>query len=324
MPKPKPRSKLTDQTIYVTGKFPGLQKDEVAAYAVAQGARFIDSKAAARAYLCADPKGPKLVATGKPLFTLADLGEPLTHYIERLEAAIEHQRTGTYQRAPMLYHLAHGPAANKSLIKQVEAALGFPIPADLLTLMKQFNGLSLVVARLKKTGSIKLPNTLLPYAALADMKHPLWRTGATNSILGTIAIPTWEDIFLRPQTQRLCDQSSFTAPTQAFKIGALKLTAATLFPHLFAFDLFHHYHAAALYADPKAKDLKVIYSHDCWADLTSDQPISLRTYMESLVAGIWGADWNVGQRLIRPVSKTAWPTYIRNIHGAPYICLQLK
>lgn len=320
---PKPTSKLTDQTLYVSGKFPGLQKDEVAAYAVAQGARFIDSKAAARAYLCADPKDPKLVATGKPRFTLADLGDPLTRYIERLEAAIDHQRTGTYQRAPMLYHLAHGPAANKSLIKQVEAALGFPIPADLLTLMRQFNGLSLAVARLKKTGSIKLPNTLLPYAALADMKHPLWRSSLTNNILGAIAIPTWEDIFLRPQTERLCDQSKYVPAAQVFKIGALKVKAGDLFPHLFAFDLFHHFHGAALYADPKAKDMKVIYSHDCWADLTSAHPVSLRTYMESLVAGIWGADWNVGQRLIKPVSKTAWPTYIRNIHGAPYISLAL-
>jgi hypothetical protein len=73
-----------------------------------------------------------------------------------------------------------------------------------------------------------------------------------------------------------------------------------------------------------AQQLKVIYSHDYWADLTSDQPISLRTYMESLIAGVWGVDWNVGQRLIRPTSKTAWPTYIRNIKGSPYIFLELK
>ena len=46
--------------------------------------------------------------------------------------------------------------------------------------------------------------------------------------------------------------------------------------------------------------------------------------MESLIAGVWGAGWNVGQRLIRPVSKIGWPTYIRNISGSPYIFLTLR
>ena len=315
--------KLRNHSIYVSGKFPALQKDEIGAYLVAQGARYSESKSAAGAYLCADPGDPKLVATGKPLFTLDDLGPPLAKYIERLTAAIDHQRTGTYKRDNLLCHLGHGPPANKALITRVEAALGFPVPADLLALMRQFNGLSLAVAKLKKGAKLELGDKVLPYAALADMKHPLW-TAPVTQVLAAIGIPTWEDIFLRPQAQRICDHGSSYAPKDVIKIGALKVKAGDFFPHLFAFDLFHHYHGAALYADPKDKQLKVIYAHDYWADLTGDHPISLRTYAESLIAGIWGADWNVGQRLIRPVSKTAWPTYIRNIKGSPYIFLDLK
>lgn len=316
------KSKLGGHSIYVSGKFPGLQKDEVAAYVVAQGSRFINSKSAAQAYLCADPDDAKLVATGKPRYTLDDLGKPLDKYVERLEAATTHLRTGTFKRDKLAVHLAHGPAASKALIKRVEAALGFPAPADLLALMRQFNGLSAIVAKLKPSASLKLDSKLLPYAALADMKHPLWRSNATD-IFCAIGIPTWEDIFLRPQAQRICNNTAY-APKDIVKIGALKVKAGDLFPRLFALDLFHHYHGAAVYADPKDQQLKVLYSHDSWADLTADQPISLRTYMESLIAGVWGADANVGQRLIRPVSKTAWPTYIRNIHGAPYIYLDLK
>ncbi len=315
------KSKLGGHTIYVSGKFPGLQKDEVAAHVVAQGARFINSKSAAQAYLCADPGDPKLVATGKPRYTLADLGEPLDRYVERLAAAIEHLREGTYRGDRMLYHLAHGPAAGAPLIARVEAALGFQVPADLLALMRQFNGLSLAVAKLKPDARAELGGDLLPYAALADANHPLWR-GASN-VFAAIGIPTWEDIFLRPQEQRICNHGGYSA-NHVIKIGALKVKAGDLFPRLFGLDLFHHYHGAAVYADPRDRQLKVIYSHDDWADLTADQPISLRTYMESLIAGVWGADHNVGQRLIRPTSKTAWPTYIRNIHNAPYIHLGLQ
>lgn len=316
-------SKLKDQTLYVSGKFPGLQKDEVAAYVVAQGARFLDSKSAAQAYLCADPDDPKLVATGKPRFTLDDLGPPLARYLERLEAAIDHLRTGTYKTDTLLSHLGHGPPATQALVTSVEAALGFPVPADLLALMRQFNGLSLAVARLKKGAELSLGDRTLPYAALADTKHPLWNAPVTH-VLAAIGIPTWEDIFLRPQDQRICNHAGSYPATTVIKIGTLKVKAGDFFPRLFALDLFHHYHGAAVYADPKDQQLKVIYSHDYWADLTSAQPISLRTYMESLIAGVWAADSNVGQRLIRPTSKTAWPTYIRNIHGAPYIHLDLK
>ena len=42
--------KLGDKTVYVSGKFDGLQKDEVAAYLVAQGAQYLSSVAAAGAY----------------------------------------------------------------------------------------------------------------------------------------------------------------------------------------------------------------------------------------------------------------------------------
>jgi hypothetical protein len=316
------KSKLEGQRIYVSGKFPGLQKDEIAARLVAQGGRYTDSKPTAQAFLCADPKDPGLVATGKPLHALDALGEPLARYCERLAAACSHLRTGTYQRDNMLFHLAHGAPASKALVAKVEAALGFPVPGDLLALMRQFNGLSLVVAKLKKSASIELGDALLPYATLAGMTHPLWRSGGPN-VLATIGLPTWEDIFLRPQAQRLCDLSSSYEPKTVIKIGTLKVKAGDLFPRLFAFDLFHHYHGAAIYADAKERDLKVLYSHDCWADLEGAQPVSLCTYMESLVAGVWGADANVGQRLIRPVSKTAWPTYIRNIKGSPYVFLQL-
>lgn len=314
--------KLGDKNFYVSGKFAGLQKDEVAAYGVAQGARYVNSAAAAQAYVCADPKEAKLVATGKPLFTLAALGDPLAGYVERLSAAVADSRAQQSKNENMLHHLAYGPPASKALIGKVEAALGFAAPPELVTLMRQFNGLSLVVATLKKNASIALGDSVLPYAALADMKHPLWRAKA--SAVRTIALPTWEQIFLRPQTERLCDMSTIIGPKEVIKIGALKVKAGELFPRLFAFDLFHHYHGAAAYADPKDQKLKIIYAHDHWADLTADHPISLRTYMESLIAGVWGAGWNVGQRLIRPVSKIGWPTYIRNISNSPYIFLDLQ
>jgi hypothetical protein len=180
------------------------------------------------------------------------------------------------------------------------------------------------VALLKRNAGLAIADDKpLPYAALADMKHPLWQ-GKIEWMIGVIGIPTWEDIFLRPQKDRLCDPGSSMDPKEVVKIGALKVKAGALFPRLFAFDLFHHFTGTALYADPADQTMKVIYAFDHWADLTGAHPVSLRADMESLAAGIWGRTVHAGQRIIKPVSKTAWPTYIRNIHGAPYVFLELK
>ena len=75
-----------------------------------------------------------------------------------------------------------------------------------------------------------------------------------------------------------------------------------------------------------------LYRHDDWAarrstcspNFFSRLQISRLTYMESLLASFWGRIAHAGQRPIRPVSKAAWPTYVRNLHGAPYIFLELK
>jgi hypothetical protein len=190
--------------------------------------------------------------------------------------------------------------------------------------MRQWNGLSCAVATLKKGQTVKLPSGApLPYAALADMNHPLWKS-KIDWLLGAIGIPTWEDIFLRPEGSPLRDHGSSFGPKEVVQIGALKVKAADLFPRLFAFDLFHHFGGAALYLDPKDRQAKIIYTFDHWADLTSAHPVPLRVYMESLIAGIWHRISHAGQRPIRPTSKTAWPTYIRNIHRAPYIFIELK
>ncbi|MCB9570232.1 MAG: SMI1/KNR4 family protein [Myxococcales bacterium] len=311
--------------LYVSGKFPGIQKDEVWAWLLGAGAHGVTSKSVANAYLCPDPTDPKLVATGKKLFTLADLGEPLVGYLDRLKAAIESRRVDLKHHKNALFHLGYGPPADDALIARVEAALGFPVPADLLTLMRHFNGLSAVVAVPKRGTTIELPQdgAPLPYAGLADLNHPLWQ-GKIDWLIGTVALPTWEEIFLRPQSARICDLGGTRPDKEIVKIGSLKVKAGDLFPRLFAFDLYHHFGGAAVFADPKAKDLKVIYAFDYWADITSAHPVSLRTYMESVLAGFWGRIAHAGQRPIKPVSKTAWPTYIRNIHGAPYIFIELK
>ncbi|MCB9565970.1 MAG: hypothetical protein H6710_01890 [Myxococcales bacterium] len=68
----------------------------------------------------------------------------------------------------------------------------------------------------------------------------------------------------------------------------------------------------------------MIYAFDYWADITSAHPVSLRTYMESVLAGFWGGSRTPASGRSPVVSKTAWPTYIRNIHGAPYIFIELK
>ena len=314
-----------DKRVYVSGKFPGIRKDEIWAWLLGAGAHGVMSKSVATAYLCPDPSDPKLVATGKALYTLADLGEPLVGYLDRLKAAISSRREELSRHKDAVFHLGYGPPADDALIARVEAALGFPVPADLLTLMRQFNGLSAVVATLKRGAGVELPEdgAPLPYASLADLSHPLWG-GKIDWLIGAMALPTWEEIFLRPQAARICDLGGTLKDAETVKIGALKVKAGVLFPRLFALDLFHHYAGAAVYADPKAKDLKVIYAFDHWADITSAHPLSLRTYMESLLAGFWGRIAHAGQRPIRPVSKTAWPTYIRNIHGAPYVFIELK
>lgn len=312
------------QRVYVTGKFPGLQKDEVYAYLLGHGADGTTSKSRAQAFLCPDPTDAKLVATGKPCYTLDALGAPLEGYLQRLKAGVQHRREDLKRNKQFVCHLAHGKPASAALVAKVAAAIGFPVPPDLRALMGQFNGLSAAVAVLKRGASVELADDKpLPYAALADLKHPLWQ-GKIEWLIGVIGIPSWEDIFLRPQKDRLCNIDGYTAASEALKIGALKLKPAALFPRLFAFDLFHHYAGTALYADPKDETMKAIYAFDYWADLTSAHPVSLRAYMESLAAGIWGRGVHAGQRIIKPVSKTAWPTYIRNIHGAPYVFIELK
>lgn len=310
--------------VYVSGKFPGLSKDDVWTYLLGAGAYGTGSKSSAQAYLCPDRSDPKLLATGKPIHTLDELGAPLASYVSRLASAVASRREDLRRHKDLVCHFAHGPAADDALVARVEAALGFPAPADLRALMGQFNGLSAVVATLQRGARVELPDDRpLPYAGLADSGHPLWR-GVIDWLIGVIAIPTWEDIFLRPQRERLCDLSATLGPKDVVKIGGLKVAAGALFPRLFAFDLFHSFAGTALYADPKAEALHVIYAFDHWADITGAHPLSLRTYMESLAAGIWGRMAHAGQRPIRPVSKTAWPTYIRNIHGAPYVFLELK
>lgn len=311
--------------VYVSGRFDGLAKDEVWARLLGAGAHGTMSKSTAKAYLAADPHDAKLVASGKPIYTLADLPASLDGYLDRLKAAVASRKAelAGYGHVGHVAHLGYGPPADDALIARVEAAVG-PLPADVLSLMRQFNGLSCVVATVKNGQTVALPDRApLPYAGLADMKHPVWQL-KIDWLLGTIAIPTWEDIFLRPQDRRLCDHGGSYGATDVLKIGTLRVKAAELFPRLFAFDLFHHFGGAALYLDPKDRQAKVLYTFDHWADLTSAQPVSLRTYMDSLAAGIWHRISHAGQRPIKPTSKTAWPTYIRNLHGAPYVFIELK
>lgn len=316
--------KFGDKAIYVTGTFDGLQKEAVWAYLLATGAVGTMSKSAP-AYLAADPLDAKLLASGKPIYTLADLPSSLDGFLERLTGAVaSHRETFSRRRqAAWVAHLAYGPPAGEAQLREIEQALGLALPAEVKSLMRQFDGLSCVVATFKKGKAITLPDTPLPYAALADLKHPLWQ-GDLDWLIGNLAIPTWKEIFLRPQERRLCDHSDSYEDDEVLKIGALKVKAGALFPRLFAFDLFHSFAGAALYLDPKDEQAKIIYAFDHWADLTSAQPVPLRFYMESLAAGIWCRLSNVGLRPIKPVSKTAWPTYIRNVHNTPYVYIELK
>lgn len=310
--------------VYVSGKFPGLAKDEVWTYLLGAGAHGTTSKSSAQAYLCPDRSDAKLVATGKPIYTLEDLGPPLAGWAARVGAAVAARREENRRNPALLTHFAHGAPADDALIARVEAALGFPAPAELVRLMRQFNGLSAVAATLKRGATVELPaDRPLPYAALADSGHPLWQ-GKIDWLMGVIAIPTWEDVFLRPQARRICDLGGAYDAKAVIKIGGLKVAAGALFPRLFALDLYHSFGGAAVYADPKEQALRVIHAFDHWADITGAQPLSLRAYLESLAAGLWGRVTHAGQRWIQPVSKTAWPTYVRNIHGAPYVFVELK
>lgn len=313
------------KSVYVSGRFDGLQKEAVWAYLLATGAVGTMSKSAAQAYLSADPTDPSLVATGKPIYTLADLPASLDGFLDRLKRAVDTRRAEFHRDRTPAYvaHLGYGPPADEALIAQIEASLGTELPAEVKSLMRQFDGLSCVVATLNRGKSVQLPDAPLPYAQLMDPCHPLW-VDAIGWLIGVIAIPTWKDIFLRPQEKRLCDLSKSYGPKEVLKIGSLKVKSGDLFPRLFAFDLFHSFAGAALYLDPKDHEAKVIYGFDHWADLTSANPVPLRLYMESLVAGIWGRLSNVGQRPIKPVSKIGWPTYIRNIHNTPYVYIELK
>lgn len=116
------------------------------------------------------------MATGKPLYTLDTLGAPLEGYLDRLKAAVQVRREDLSKNKPIVCHLAHGAPASEALVAKVTAAIGFPVPADLLALMRQFNGLSAAVAVLKRAASVEIADDApLRYAALADMKHPLWQ-----------------------------------------------------------------------------------------------------------------------------------------------------
>ncbi len=314
------------QSVYVSGKFEGVDKGEVWAWLLGLGAYGCTSKSAARAYLCADASDPKLVATGRPVYTLADLGAPLQGYLGRLREAVAERRAefARYRNQGTVAHLGAGPPADEALIASVTEAVGGRLPEELGALMRQFNGLSCVVATLKGPGGLDLPDgEPLPYGALVDSDHPLWR-GRVDWLLGVIGIPRWEDIFLRPPQRRMCYREGPYGPKETFKAGALKVKAADFYPNLYTFDLYHPFGGAALYIDPKDGSASVLHAFDAWADLSSAHPLGLRAYMESLVAGIWHRVSHAGQRPIRPLSRTAWPTFIKNLHGAPYIFVELK
>lgn len=319
------KTDVVDWDVYVSGRFPGLQSDEVSAHLHGLGARVTESKSVARAILTATPDDPKnlaFAAKGKVILTLEDLTPPLEGWVERLKAA-EASFEKELARKTMLHHFAVGQPADPTLMAKVEAAIGFPAPDDLRALMLQFDGLSLVGAERVPHATLTLPQEVLPYAALVDGGHPLWAAIAPGEPVTTIAIPRWQDVFLRPVEARLSGPGSY-GPKDKLKIGALKVSGSDLHARLFPFDLFHPFHGAALYADPVAKDLKVLYASDHWASLTDYHPVSLSVYMESLAGMVWHKSAHWVQRIIAPTSKTAWPTYIRKIHGAAYVFLETR
>lgn len=288
----------------------------------------MNSFAAANAVLTADPEGSKTQKArdkGKTILVLEDLGAPLENYTARLEAALAafQEQFSSYNKK-MVYHLAMGPPASDALMGRVEDAVGFALPNELRTLMSQFNGLSFVGAELARGAQApEFPEEVLPYATLADLSHPLWRAASKSLAVSTIAIPTWEDVFLCAPKDRITGESPY-GDKEKLKIGKLKVKAKDFYERLYPFDLFHDYHGAALYADPVAKEFKIIYATDHWADLTNAHPVPLRVYMECLIGMVSHRGSYYEQRIIKPLSKTAWPTYIKNIHNSAYIFLETR
>lgn len=313
------------ERFYVSGRFPGLKKEEIWTRLLATGAHGVMSKSVATAYLCSDPSDPKLMASGKPLYTIDDLPATLDGWLEQLKGAVAHCRAEhlmlTRRGVIAVDHFAYGPPADDALVARIEAHIGYALPEDVRSLMRQFNGVSCVLGIVKaKGGPIELPDTVLPAGALLDTCAPLW-AGHIEWLMGVIAIPTWEEIFLSAH-KFLYDPSVYGA-REKLKIGSLKVIAEDLFPRAFDLDLFHAYAGAMLYIDPKGGESQVIYSVDHGADFTSAHPLTLRCYMDSLAAGIWTRMSHAEQRPIKPVSKAAWPTYIHNVHGAPYVFIKL-
>ncbi len=315
---------VTGRRIYVSGRFEGLDKSEVSAYVHGFGGDSAFSQSGVDAILSATPDDPKLItkAKGKKIITLADLPAPLEGYVDRMKAAQVAFRTlfASY-RKNMAHHLAFGPPADQALIGRVEKAIGFAMPAELRSLMTQFNGLSCIGAELAPGATLPLADSLMPYAAL--MEHPVWSAAVVGEPVVSIGIPQWEDVFLRAPEARLTGVSSY-GPKEKLKIGSLKVGATEFYERLFPFDLFHSFLGAALYADPVAKDLKVIYASDHWASLTDYEPVSLGVYMEALCGMVWHHGNHWPQRIIQPLSKTAKPTYIRSIHDAAYTFLETR
>ncbi|MFN3199506.1 MAG: BRCT domain-containing protein [Bradymonadia bacterium] len=314
--------------VYVSGRFDGFKKEELNALILGQGARVAGSFPSSNAILTSDPEGPKVakaIEKGKTILQLDDLGGSLEGYLERMQGALKaFQEQFADYRKKMVYHLAAGAPADEALMTRVEEAIGFPLPDDLRTLMGQFNGLSMVGAEIKrKAEAPSFPETVLPYATLADMSHPLYAAAHDATALSTIGIPSWSDIFLQPAKARLTGESCY-GPKEKLKIGTLKVGATEFYERLYPFDIFHPYHGAALYADPKDQTVKVIYASDHWAALTSAHPVPLRIYMESLIAMVSHKGSFYEQRIIKPTSKTAWPTYIKNIHGGAYLFLETR
>lgn len=315
-------------SVYVSGRFEGFKGDELNALVLGQGARVAGSFSVANALLTQDLNNPKVAkanAKGMTILTPDQLGAPLEDYLERMKAALAlFQTKFASYRKNMVYHLAAGPPADDALVAQIEAEVGFPLPEELRTLMAQFNGLSVIGAELPKSAdALQLPDQVLPYAALADMSHKLWTTASPSLAVSAIAIPTWQDIFLRAPNERMTGESPYGAK-EKLKIGTLKVDAGAFYERLYPFDLFHYYLGAALYADPIEQNFKVIHATDHWADLTNAHPVSLRVYMESLIAMISHNSGFYEQRIIKPVSKTAWPTYIKNIRGAVYVFVETR
>jgi hypothetical protein len=95
------------------------------------------------------------------------------------------------------------------------------------------------------------------------------------------------------------------------RIGKKTVANSEARRRLFPFDVYHWYRTAALYADPENKELVVLHTSDHGADVGGSDPIPLRLYMESLLAGgsladagaRWAADPPGTMRAVRPRGK---------------------